>query len=196
MEKQLQLLEKRITSLERAYTEAFTASKFLRIERVPNLFTDGFELPAGSSQPIIDIAAAGGITELDRWEVQVPTSVAHDVSAAGTTTILNQTEVGQLISIGLHVDTVLVGEGSTDFYLDITTDGGTKRTIALMVSGVAQDGTKPWHVGAVHGFDQLDDCILIYFNLAYATSLLVEFRQVTNATSGSITTTVLRGVKT
>ncbi|MCB7129665.1 MAG: hypothetical protein J3T61_09025, partial [Candidatus Brocadiales bacterium] len=70
--------------------------------------------------------AGGGVTA---YEPQVLSSISKSLASLGSTDIVNVTEAGILLIIGIKVTTNI--GGPVDANLDITVDGGTTRSLPL-----------------------------------------------------------------
>ena len=174
----------------------FTPDGYLRYESIPQ-FVGGVTHLAGSEEIL-----AG-----DRWEVQAPTHYTLLAVDAGNQSveILNQTETGLLISIGVVTTLHTISAGSADVFLDITIDGGTTRRFQLCFAddkwGRVWDAhvTKRGTTGTGQSGDTQGDSLLIQFGVAYETSLLIEaVVENTSAFTGDwdLAFTVIRGVLT
>ena len=126
------------------------------------------------------------------------TSVAVDLNAIASTTIINVTEQGRLINIGIIVTNALVG--SVAATLDITIDGGTKRSFTLW-GGTDEfwiDGDlMAWATLLTFGGKAIHEKMVIPFHIPYAASLLIAI-DVTDAsgTAGDeVTVKVIKGLK-
>jgi len=130
----------------------------------------------GGDEIDVTIAAAGGDTAFD----VTMTSATIDFSAIATTTVINVTEVGRLVSIGFLISDTL--DTTCSATLDITIDGGTKRSFVLYnVGNQWQTGDfLPWAQDkSLTGGTQWEH-FSVDFNINYAVSLLVEV-DITNA---------------
>jgi len=122
------------------------------------------------------------------------TQAVVDLNTIASTTILSVTEAGRLGSIGIVV-TNAIGDACT-VTLDITVDGGTKRTMTLYNAQTAwgQGSLLPWSSDEDQSGNLIDNHLAIPFNMNYALSLLVEI-DVTEAAAASdeITVMVIKG---
>jgi len=123
------------------------------------------------------------------------TTVTDDMATNGTTTILNVAEAGRIISIAMQIKTSV--NANTTGVLEITIDGGTKRSIPTWTASVTwqRDGFAPYSQGGggLQG-DTQHDQTWMPFNTHYKSSLLIEHVvSSTTATLGEVDISVLKG---
>lgn len=143
-------------------------------------------------------APSSGIGKLTAivYEPQSISAIARDVSGTGATDIINVTEAGILLDMGLLVTTAVTGTPVVTF--EITIDGGTTRSVSVW------NGSSNWvdsfkavaarAEGAGKG-SAAQDAALIVIGTPYKTSLQVAINVTTAAGVGVITASVLRGVR-
>jgi len=160
-----------------------TADQYLRYERLPQLVGDNITHFAGSEEVSVG----------DRWEYKdpqygTPGSGYNFIDAgdgAGSATVLNVTETGKLLSVGLLCggsNSSAWTTQSVDADLRITIDGGTATNLPL-ASGVRgwDAWAQPWRTnGDVNSADPerwgsvQGDTFSLDLNFEYRTSLKIE----------------------
>jgi len=125
---------------------------------------------------------------LDRFEIQDPVGTASslDISTAGTTstTPLNYSGGGgRLISVGVAVFTPAGGgeTGQSDVWIDITTDGGSTKSIQIMDNDIRfHNSVMPWMAvkndGAAPGLTA-EDALMFPLNITFNSSMVVSLRK-------------------
>ncbi len=121
------------------------------------------------------------------------------LNAVATTTILNESTQGRLITVGcininnptgnpiVNLDVTIDGEATQTF--NVYTGGGTTYSFGTQPSVVSIFGTNnPYGNNVGDGFT-------FRFDSEYNTSLLVEFDVTTGGTGGSMSCAVLRAVR-
>ena len=125
-------------------------------------------------------------------------TVSDDITATGTTDIVNVTETGRLIAVTLYTTTAIGGGPIPVVDLEIVVDGGTTRTIALY------DGaTLTWTTAGIASLSTTENLLIgespndrltMYVGTNYAISLRVSSNVTTASNTGAVTFGVLRGV--
>ena len=127
------------------------------------------------------------------FDLQPFVSVQADLFAVASTTILTATESGLLQGIGLHVVNTIGAAGTAT--LDITVDGGTKRSLSVYNAATTWDGDGFLPLTTVGTGSAANNTAWLPLNIRYLTSILVAF-DVTNvfASGDLINVNVLRGI--
>ena len=143
----------------------------------------------------IQVSSSGIGKGVVAYEPQVVNSAAVDLTAIASTSIVNVTEAGILLSIGFFVTTV--PDGTPTVTIDITVDGGTTRSIALYTAALTW-ATSFRALAARSDSDTgaASDVAALILNVPYKTSLLVGIDVATATSStGALMVSVLRGVQ-
>lgn len=149
--------------------------------------------PAVRASGIVQPGAAAGAIA---YEPQALSTINLPITSTGSTDIVNVTEAGKLLEVGIFVNVAVTGTfPAVD--IDITVDGGTTRSVILYI-GTAQSFDAPFLAVAAKigtGGAPADTATLI-LGTPYKTSLQVAINVTTAAgTTGTITAAVLRGVE-
>jgi len=146
----------------------------------------------GGDEIDVTIAAAG--TVFEAFDIQ-QTVVTDDTSTTGLADVVNVTEAGKLISVGMIVTGNL--SGNVISTLDITIDGGTTRTILVYNNSTAWNRTTMGYhqLGerTVQGAIAADHLLMNFGGMRYATSLKISHNITTANASGELSLAAIRG---
>ncbi len=148
---------------------------------------------SGGDEIDVTIAAAGGDTASD----PTITTVVVDLNSVASTTIISVTEAGRLFTISGLITNVAAAQVSCT--LDITIDGGTKRSIVMWTGAIG------WEDDEIASFKSTDEAgggllynnfVIPFGGLVYATSLLVavDCTEASGTAGDDLDVSVLKGV--
>ncbi len=122
------------------------------------------------------------------------TSVSDQVDGTGSVDIIDVTETGLLIGIGVVVSTNVTGTPTS--VLEITVDGGTLRSLKVY------DGATNWAFDGLMNFADgshlgatLGNKGVLWLHSRYASSLKVSHNVTGAGSAGAISVGVIRGTK-
>lgn len=191
-------IEAEIGTQKLKWTDLLTSDDYLRTERLPPQYSsDGSLVQQGGSE-VIQLPAA------ERFEFVNPVNGIGigtiDVTAGADSTLINVTETGLLIGIGVVISGAGASGGAANVYLNVTIDGGTTQAFQLVFSDIKWGKTiQPLvQVGATPQSGNVDGhSLYMPMGLVYGVSLEVELESsvVSSITGGAYAMTgiVYRG---